>query len=103
RVCMASHFAVLNPGEGAGKNAAAATGILEGNPVHRAMEDACRLAKPDFILNTVLSPDKKILAAFAGDWREAHLDACRFYGEKFSFPLEFPADLVIVSCGGYPK
>jgi nickel-dependent lactate racemase len=59
--------------------------------------------KPDFILNTVLSPDKRIMAAFAGDWREAHLAGCRFYAGRFSFPLARQADLAVVSCGGSPK
>ena len=70
--CMASHFSVLNPGEGTGKNPLAVTGCLEGNPVHRAMVEGCALAEPAFILNTVLTVDKRIIAAFAGDWREAH-------------------------------
>ena len=101
--CMASHFAVLNPEEGSGKNPHAVTGRLEGNPVHQAMVEACAMVAPDFILNTVLSPDKRIIAAFAGDWQEAHLAGCRYYAENFSQVLEQEADLVVVSCGGYPK
>jgi nickel-dependent lactate racemase len=101
--CMASHFAVLNPGAGTGRNQFATTGMLEGNPVHGAMEDACALVAPDFILNTVLSPDKTIIGVFAGHWREAHQAGCKFYAEKFSFPVKERADLVIVSCGGFPK
>jgi len=72
--CMASHFNVLNPGEGSGKNSFAITGNLENNPVHAAMDEACAMVQPDFILNTVLSPRKRIIAAFAGDWRAAHRD-----------------------------
>lgn len=101
--CMASHFAVLNPGAGSGRNPRATTGVLENNPVHQAMLEACTMAAPAFILNTVLSPDKRIMAAFAGDWREAHLAGCGFYAERFSFPIDRPADLVVVSCGGFPK
>lgn len=101
--CMASHFAVLNPGEGNGKNPLATTGNLAGNPVHQAMDEACAMAAPDFILNTVLSPDKRIIAAFAGPWREAHAAGCQFYARHFSYPLRQLADLVIVSCGGFPK
>ncbi len=101
--CMASHFAVLNPGEGAGRNPHAATGVLDGNPVHGAMMEACAMAAPAFIFNTVLSPDKRIIAAFAGDWRGAHLEGCRFYAERFSFSIERLAELVVVSCGGFPK
>jgi nickel-dependent lactate racemase len=103
KACMASHFTVLNPGEGSGKNPLAVTGNLEGNPVHRAMVEGCALAKPAFILNTVLASDKRIIAAFAGDWREAHEAGCRFYRERFAYPLAEKGDLVVASCGGFPK
>jgi lactate racemase len=101
--CMASHFAVLNPGAGSGRNPNATTGGLDGNPVHQAMVEACAMVPPAFILNTVLSPDKRIIAAFAGDWRESHLAGCRYYAGNFSFPIARPADLAVVSCGGFPK
>lgn len=101
--CMASHFAVLNQAAGSGKNPLAVTGNLEGNPVHRAMVEGCALANPAFILNTVLAADKSIVAAFAGDWREAHEAGCRFYREHFAWPLEEKGDLVVASCGGFPK
>ena len=101
--CMASHFAVLNPGEGTGKNPLAITGNLEGNPVHQAMMDACAMVKPDLLLNTVVTPEKKVVAVFMGDWQKAHYDGCRYYAERFSVPIQEKADLVIVSCGGFPK
>jgi len=101
--CMASHFAVLTPGEGRGKNPLASTGTLAGNPVHQAMTEACAMINPLCMLNSVLSADKKILAAFAGDWQEAHASGCSFYSREFSFPLREKGDLVIVSCGGFPK
>lgn len=101
--CMASHFAVLNPGEGAGKNQCAVTANLEGNPVHQAMVEACELAQPSFIFNTVLAADKRIVAAFAGNWRHAHEAGCRYYHQRFTWPLTEKADLVIASCGGFPK
>jgi nickel-dependent lactate racemase len=103
QACMASHFAVLNPGNGTGKNPLATTGNLDDNPVHKAMLEGCAMANPAFMFNTVLTPDKQIIAAFAGDWREAHEAGCRFYSERFSFPLKDKADLVIASCGGFPK
>ena len=103
KACMASHFAVLNPGEGTGKNTLAVTGNLEGNPVHQVMVEGCALAQPAFILNTVLAADKRIIAAFAGHWREAHEAGCRLYRERFAYPLTEKGDLVIASCGGFPK
>ena len=103
KACMASHFTVLNQGEGSGKNPLAVTGNLGGNPVHQAMVEGCAMAKPAFILNTVLAADKRVIAAFAGDWYEAHEAGCRFYHDKFSYPLRAKADLVVASCGGFPK
>ncbi|BCS55851.1 nickel-dependent lactate racemase [Geobacter sp. SVR] len=103
QACMSSHFAVLNPHPGSGKNPLATTGSLEGNPVHQAMLEACAMAEPDLLFNTVLSLDKRIIAAYAGHWREAHDEGCRFYRERFSYPLRRKADMVIVSCGGHPK
>ncbi|MBJ6750762.1 nickel-dependent lactate racemase family protein [Geomonas anaerohicana] len=101
--CMASHFSLLNPDEGSGRHPKAVAGNLEGNPVHEAMLEACGMVAPDFILNTVLGPDKQICAAYAGDWQAAHVAGCRFYNDTFSAPIEAKGDLVIVSCGGFPK
>lgn len=101
--CMASHFTVLNPGEASGKNLLATTGNLDSNPVHAAMVQACAMVQPDFILNTVLSPHKQIIAAFSGNWQAAHEAGCRFYSDNFTCRIKAQADLVIVSCGGFPK
>lgn len=101
--CMASHFNVLNPGEGNGKNSFAVTGNLGNNPVHSAMVEACAMVQPAFILNTVLSPQKLIIGVFAGHWRDAHEAGCHYYAENFAYPLQKKADLAIVSCGGFPK
>jgi nickel-dependent lactate racemase len=103
KACMASHFAVLNPEDGGGKNPLAATGILDGNPVHDAMDEACGMVCPALILNTILSPDKRLIAAFTGDWREAHRKGCEYYSRYYSVPIASKADLVVVSCGGFPK
>lgn len=101
--CMASHYAVLNRERGGGKNPAATTGLLEGNPVHEAMKEACEMINPALILNTVISPGKQIIAAFAGDWLEAHNRGCEFYSREFLYAIPGKSDLVIASCGGFPK
>lgn len=101
--CLASHFSVFHPEPGRGRHPLATAGVLEGNPVHEALCEACALAGPDLILNTVLAPDKRIIAVFAGEWDEAHREGCRYYREHFTYPLAEQADLVIASCGGHPK
>ncbi len=101
--CMRSHFSVFNPPEVGGKHPLATTGVLEGNPVHQLLTQAARMVKPDFLLNTVLSPQKQILDVFCGDLEEAHLAACELVRQQFQVPLTEPAELAIISCGGEPK
>ena len=101
--CMATHFAIFNPPETGGKHPAARPGNLEKNPVHRAILEAARIVAPDFIFNTVLTPDKRILRAFAGEMDEAHLAACAAARELYMIEIPAGAELAVVSCGGYPK
>lgn len=101
--CMATHFRIFNPPEQGGRNPNAAPAHLTGNPVHQAILEAARLVAPDFLLNTVLSPDKTILGVFAGDLELAHLAGCVFARPLLTAHLEEAADLAIVSCGGHPK
>jgi len=101
--CMQSHFAVFNPPEVGGKHPSAVTGVLDGNPVHSALLQAARLVRCDFLLNTVLSPQKELLGVFCGDLEQAHLAGCSLVRELFQVPLAQAADLAIISCGGEPK
>ena len=101
--CMATHFAIFNPPETGGRTPLARAANLEGNPVHQAILEAARMITPDFLLNTVLTADKRIAAVFCGDLEAAHLAGCRLAAELYTVPLEQPVDLAIVSCGGHPK
>jgi nickel-dependent lactate racemase len=101
--CMATHFAIFNPPELGGRNPKACTANLDGNPVHQAILEAAKMVEPDFLLNTVLTTDKKIVKVFCGDLEKAHLEGCELARNLYTVPLEQPVDLAIVSCGGHPK
>ena len=101
--CMATHFTIFNSPETGGKHPAAKPANLEGNPVHEAILEAARILKPDFLFNTVLTPDKKIVAAYSGELDAAHLAACATARELYTLELASGADLAVVSCGGHPK
>ncbi len=103
RTCMATHFKVFNPPEIGGKDPRAIPALLNGNPIHDAILKAARLVKPDFLLNTVLTPDKQIAGVFCGDLEEAHLAGCELARNLYTVSLEQAADLAVVSCGGAPK
>ena len=79
----------------------ARTGILEGNPLHTDMVAAAEMAKLQFIVNVVIDDDKKTVAAFAGDFREAHEAGVAFL-RPYCEVKAVPGDIVITSNGGAP-
>ena len=79
----------------------ARTGILEGNPLHTDMVAAAEMAKLAFIVNVVIDDDKKTVAAFAGDFREAHEAGVAFL-RPYCEVKAVPGDIVITSNGGAP-
>ncbi|MBE0501971.1 MAG: nickel-dependent lactate racemase [Desulfuromonadales bacterium] len=103
KTCMATHYAIFNPPQIGGRHPKATTGNLQGNPIHAAMLEAAQMIQPDFLFNTVLSPNKQIIGAFAGDLEQAHAAACELARTSSTVPLEIPCDLAIISCGGDPK
>jgi nickel-dependent lactate racemase len=99
--CVNNHLLVLK-GEG-GKDLNAVTGRLQGNPVHEDMMEACQGLPPVFLFNTIISPDKKIINVVSGDLTNAFEKGCEMLVKDFSVPITDKADLVIASCGGFPK
>ncbi len=76
---------------------------LDGNPVYLDQIEAVEMCRPSFLLNVVLDEEKRFLKVFAGDYIKAHLEACGFVNQVYGAEIKREADLVIASCGGYPK
>ena len=79
----------------------ARTGVLEGNPLHTDMVAAAEMAKLAFIVNVVIDEGKKTVAAFAGDFRQAH-EAGTAFLRQYCEVEAVPGDIVITSNGGAP-
>ena len=79
----------------------ARTGILENNPIHRDMCFAAEQVNLRFIVNTVIDGEKRIVRAFAGDTRKAHLAGAEFCNKQARITVP-QADIVITTNGGYP-
>ncbi len=90
-----NHALMLEPGAGLGK--------LKGNPVYEDQVEGTEMRRPSFLLNVVLNEKKEFLKVFAGDYIQAHLQGCAFVEQIYGVEISEPADLVIASCGGYPK
>ena len=78
-------------------------GEIEHNRLRRDLEEAADICGCNFILNVILSEDKRILRAVAGDHRAAHRAGCTFLDSLYKISVERRADLVIATPGGYPK
>ena len=99
---MANHKLALNP-DGPGLNSEVRAGKLHNNPLSDDMVQAARMAGVDFIVNTIINDEHQIAKVVAGDLVAAHEKGCALVDEYFGVPIVEQADLVIASCGGYPK
>lgn len=81
----------------------AVIGRLEGNPVYHDQVEGAEMLRPAFLLNVVLNEKYEFLGVFAGDYVKAHLEACVFVDKVYGTEVSEPADLVIATCGGFPK
>lgn len=100
---MHNHAMSMSPVEGGGCNKACDASLLEGNPVHKDMVEACSLLNPDFLLNTVYTPGGEISEIVAGHWYDAWEKGCKDLLAMSGVEIEQLADVVIASAGGYPK
>ena len=92
---QSNHKNMIRPGAYAGN--------LEGNPVREDIEEVYDFLPVDFIVNVALDDHKQVAFAAAGDRILAHREACRFLDSIYKIKIDKPADVVIVSTGGYPK
>ncbi len=89
----ANHAHMLDPKSCAGR--------LDG-AVREDLEEAGEMLGIDFILNVVLNERKEIVFAAAGDYLQAHRKGVNFLDRLAKVKVE-PADIILVSPGGWPK
>lgn len=79
------------------------SGKLSHNPIHEDMDDAAALVAPVFGINIVVNAQSEHAGLFCGDFRQAWMKSCEFCQRYYGKKIGQEADVVIVSCGGYPK
>ena len=92
---QANHRLMTNPDAYAGR--------LHGNPVREDIDETYRYLPAHFLVNVILDEKKNIKSAFAGDVFAAHRQGCGYLDEIYKIEMDDPADIVVVSPGGYPK
>ncbi len=76
------------------------TAALDNNPLSLDMEEAAKMLKPDFLLNTMLNENKELCGIFAGDLIAAHRAGCKFINDYAMVKINKKADLIVAACGG---
>ena len=78
-------------------------GILEGNPLNEDMLQAAAMMRNLFMITLVTDTEFRLSSVFAGHWRKSWEAACDEVRRIYTVPIREKADVVITSCGGFPK
>ena len=78
-------------------------GKFNNNPINEDMREAGALLKPVFGINIVVNSASRHSGLFCGDFDAAWRESCRYVQKCYGVPIEHQADVVFVSCGGFPK
>ena len=100
---MRNHCHALAEHCGDGCNPNVDVSLLEGNPFHEDMKEACAFVKPDFLVNTLFTTDGDLFEVVAGHWDKAWKKGCHDLLQGGSVEIKEQADVTIASAGGYPK
>jgi nickel-dependent lactate racemase len=76
--------------------------VVEANPLQEDSREAFRFITANFLVHTVLNDQQQMIGAAAGEPLQAFAASCRMLDDIFLAPIAQPANLVIVSCGGFP-
>jgi nickel-dependent lactate racemase len=75
-------------------------GILNGNPFREDIEEAAKLVGVDYIVDAVMTAEKKLVRCVAGDLQDAFREGCTYYDKIFCVDVPQMVDIVLTS--GYP-
>lgn len=78
-------------------------GVTDGNPLNEDMCQAAAMVKNLFGINLVTNADMQLAHIISGDPMKAWQLACHRVDEIYRVPIVKKADVIITSCGGYPK
>lgn len=78
-------------------------GVLKGNPLHEDMCEAAAMMKNIFMITLVTDAEFQLASIFSGHWKTSWEAACEEVKRIYFVPIKEKADVVITSCGGFPK
>ena len=78
-------------------------GVTAGNPLNEDMCEAAALLGNLFTVNLVMNADMVLCSVFCGHPLTSWQRACRAVDEVMRVPVPQRADVIVASCGGFPK
>ncbi len=81
----------------------AQVGRLEGNPVREDLNEAGDRVGIDYAINVVLNGDKKAVELFCGEPKAVLKKGAAVCASLYGVGIKKKFDMVIASCGGFPK
>ncbi|MDL2233281.1 nickel-dependent lactate racemase [Ruminococcaceae bacterium OttesenSCG-928-L11] len=97
-----NHIHSLNP-DLPESNPLIGLGKLARNPVNEDMDEAASLVGPVFGINLITDSASRHCHVICGHWQAAWRESCRIVEAAMGVPIDWPADMVVVSCGGFPR
>lgn len=82
---------------------AARVGVLEGNPVREDLDEAGQMIGVDLAIDFVLAPNKEVVEVLAGRPVDTLRQGARTSADLYGVAIDETFDIVVASCGGYPK
>ncbi|MEJ7615521.1 MAG: hypothetical protein WKF30_00785 [Pyrinomonadaceae bacterium] len=71
--------------------------------MHEECERVAAQVAPSFLINTVVDRRGRAVSIYAGHWRTAHRYGCADFTTARTLPIREKRQLVVASCGGWPK
>lgn len=81
----------------------ARVGVLQGNPVREDLNEADAMVGIDLAVNFILAPTKEVVQVLAGDPLKMLVQGAQTCAALYGVKIDEEFDIVIASCGGYPK
>ncbi|MBI5605679.1 MAG: nickel-dependent lactate racemase [Deltaproteobacteria bacterium] len=81
----------------------ATVGRISGNPVREDINESGQCIGVDLAVNLLMDPNKDPVGLWAGTPDEVLEEASRSCAQVYGVAIEEPFDIVVASCGGYPK
>ena len=80
-----------------------ASGLIADNPINKDMLEAGALVHVTFGISIVVDSASRHSGLFCGDFDLAWKKSCAYVQRGYGLPIDHQADIVIASCGGFPK